>query len=96
MNMLESCKMLIYSFAKCDAKFSFLPYSKYSLTYSQDHSDKITNLVGTMNMCNLSQIIAENMTNLYLEKIRILSDANENEWQREYVFKSGFADDIWE
>lgn len=93
--MLSMCKALIFSMARCDAKFAFLPHSKYSVTYSKDQSQKLSSLLGNMNMCNLSQIIAENMTNLYLQKIRLLSDSNERVWQRDYVVHSGFADDIW-
>lgn len=94
--MLDKCKILIYSMAKCDSKFAFQPHSKYSSTYSKEQSAKIISLLGNMNMCNFSQIIAENLTNLYLQKIRLLSDAKEKEWQKEYLIKSGFADDIWE
>lgn len=96
MEMLNKCKQLIYSMAKCDAKFAFLPHSKYSSTYWNDQSDKIISLLGNMNMCNFSQIIAENLTSMYLQKISLLSDSKEKEWQREYIIRSGFADDIWE
>jgi hypothetical protein len=82
--------------AKCDDRFAFLSSSKYSANYSKDQNAKILALLGSMNMCNLSQIIAENLTNMYLEKIRLLSDSSEDEWQKEYIIKSGFADDIWE
>ena len=93
---MEKCKNLIFSLAKCDQKFSFQPPSKYSPTYWEDQNLNVISLLGDLNMCNLSQIIAENLTNLYLEKIRLLSDSNEKVWQRDYVEKSGFADDIWE
>ena len=82
--------------AKCDEKFAFQAHSKYSETYWEEQSTYISSLLGSLNMCNLSQIIAENLTNLYLEKIRLLSDSSEKVWQKDYIIKSGFAEDIWE
>lgn len=96
MEMFNKCKALIHAMAKCDGRFAFFPASKYSPNYSQEHNGRVLSLVGSMNMCNFSQIVAENLTNLYLEKIRLLSDSGEQEWEREYIFRSGFADDIWE
>ena len=85
MEMLEKCKHLIYSMAKCDSKFAFMPHSKYSSVYTKGQDEKILSLLGHMNMCNLSQIIAENLTNLYLQKIRLLNDQNEQVWQKDYI-----------
>ena len=77
-----------------DPSFGVLPYSKYGLSYSIEQTKELASMHKNINLQNLSQIISENLTNLYLEKIKLLGEAEEV-WQKEYILCSGFAQEIW-
>ena len=91
-DLLKDSSDVIYQLSRCDKKFSYVKYSKYGPAYYSENVNQLIILQDDMNVNNLCQIIAENMTNLYLEKIRLLGEGEEQIWQKEYILKSGFAE----
>jgi hypothetical protein len=92
--LLRDAQQTLYKMVKNDSNIGSLTSSKYGTNYWPTHKNELIKLDKQMNCINFCQIISENLLNLYMEKIRKINEGEQFVPQREYLFKSGFTEDL--